>query len=274
MTCSPWRAPHYQGIGQEMSDAPRQLPPKKEVALTLLEGPSLFVHLDPRRTGVLVPKWFVGQFQLVLQVGLNMAIPIPDLKLDDAGITCTLSFNRAPFCCHLPWSAIYALVGEDGRGMVWPDDVPPEVAQQMQRQQAPAAKPAAAKRPRAKLAAVETSEDEPAPRRRGRDEPKPSGTELRAAESSAGESASAARTPSEQGTSTPMPASPSPREPKRLEAVSVSTGRPQRAPAARREDEESKPAAPDGSTSKPSAAPAASGKKPKRELPPYLRVIK
>src|SRR6185436_16737088 len=154
-----------QGNGQEMSDAPRQLPPKKEVALTLLEGPSLFVHLDPRRTGVLVPRGFLGQSQLVLQIGLNMNIPIPDLKLDDDGITCTLSFNRAPFWCRLPWESIYALVGEDGRGMVWPDDVPPEVAQQMQRQQA-AAKPSPSKRGRAKLAAVESGDDESAPRRR------------------------------------------------------------------------------------------------------------
>lgn len=249
-----------------MSDAPRQLPPKKEVALTLLEGPSLFVHLDPRRTGVLVPKWFMGQSQLVLQVGLNMAIPIPDLKLDDTGITCTLSFNRAPFWCRLPWSAIYALVGEDGRGMVWPEDVPPEVAQQMQRQQAPAAKAAPGKRPRAKLAAVGPSDDEPAPRRRGRDEPKPSGTEFRPADGAEG-ARIPAPSPSEQAAA--GPASPS-REPKRLEAISP--GRAQRGPASRGEDEANKPAASEGPTEKPNAAPA--GKKPKRELPPYLRVIK
>ena len=60
-----------------MSDASRRLPPKKEVALALLEGPSLFIHLDPRRAGVIVPKWLMGQPQLVLQVGLNMAIRIP-----------------------------------------------------------------------------------------------------------------------------------------------------------------------------------------------------
>src|SRR4051812_18126929 len=136
-----------------MSDAPRQPPPKKEVALALLEGPSLFVHLDPRKNGVLVPKWFTGQPQLVLQVGLNMAIPIPDLKVDDDGVSCTLSFNRAPFFCRLPWSAIYALVGEDGRGAIWQDDVPPEVAVQMQKQQTQ--KGPVAKKPRAKLAAVE-----------------------------------------------------------------------------------------------------------------------
>jgi stringent starvation protein B len=259
-----------------MSDAPPQLPPKKEVALTLLEGPSLFVHLDPRRAGVLVPKWFAGQSQLVLQVGLNMAIPIPDLKLDDAGITCTLSFNKAPFWCRLPWPSIYALVGEDGRGMVWPDDVPPEVAQQMQRSQASSARSAPGKRPRAKLAAVESSDDESAPRRRGREDPRPSSSGLRPSESNADEAASArALTPSEQGATAPGgPA----QEPKRLEAVSPGP-RAHRAPASRGEDETNKPAvspaASDGPAAKPGGAPApAGGKRPKRELPPYLRVIK
>jgi len=44
-----------------------------------------------------VPAYFKKQPQLVLQVGLNMAIQIPDLKVDDEGVTCTLSFNRARF---------------------------------------------------------------------------------------------------------------------------------------------------------------------------------
>ena len=88
----------------------------RPAVLALLEGPSLFVHLDPRRTGVVVPKWFLGQPQLVLQVGLNMPIPIPDLRVDDDGLSCTLSFSRSPFWCNVQWSAIYALVGEDGRG--------------------------------------------------------------------------------------------------------------------------------------------------------------
>ena len=38
-----------------MSDSPRdKLPPKKEVALALLEGESVFIHLDPRREGVVM----------------------------------------------------------------------------------------------------------------------------------------------------------------------------------------------------------------------------
>ena len=106
------------------------LPPKKQVALALLERSSVFIHLDPRREQVSVPRWFKSQPQLVLQIGLNMAVRIPDLDIDDDAVSCTLSFNRLPHFCYVPWSAIYALVGEDGRGMVWPDDVPAEVASQ------------------------------------------------------------------------------------------------------------------------------------------------
>lgn len=116
-----------------MDDDKPRLPPKKDVALALLQGTSLYVHLDPRREQVLVPKHFLDQPQLVLQVGLNMAVKIPDLEVDEEGITCTLSFNRTPFWCRLPWSAVFALVGEDGRGMVWPDDVPSELAAQARR---------------------------------------------------------------------------------------------------------------------------------------------
>ena len=93
------------------------LPPKKDVALALLERASVFIHLDPRREQVLVPAWFKKQAQLVLQVGLNMAVRIPDLDIGDEAVACTLSFNRSPHYCFVPWDSVYALVGEDGRGM-------------------------------------------------------------------------------------------------------------------------------------------------------------
>lgn len=105
----------------------RRLPPKKDIALHLLDRGDVFVHLDPRRPSVVVPASFVSQPQLVLQIGRNMRVPIPDLEVRDDGIGCTLAFRRVAHRCELPWPAIYALVGADGAGMVWPDDVPPEL---------------------------------------------------------------------------------------------------------------------------------------------------
>jgi stringent starvation protein B len=108
-----------------------RLPPKRDVMLALLErAPSVFIHLDPRGDDVRVPPWFKKQPQLVLQVGLNMAIPIPDLSVDEAAVSCTLSFSRSPHFCYVPWRAVFALITEDSRGMVWPEDIPPEVAAQ------------------------------------------------------------------------------------------------------------------------------------------------
>jgi stringent starvation protein B len=108
------------------------LPPKKDVALALLERASVFVHLDPRGENVVVPPWLKKQPQLVLQIGLNMAVKIPDLEIGEDAVCCTLSFSRRPHHCYVPWGAVYALVGEDGRGMVWPEDIPAEVSSQSQ----------------------------------------------------------------------------------------------------------------------------------------------
>lgn len=112
-----------------MAPPPPQLPPKQEVALALLQtASSVYIHLDPRPADVAVPSWFKKQPQLVLQIGLNMAVQIPDLDIGQDAISCTLSFNRTPEFCRIPYSAIFGLVGEDGRGMIWPESVPAEVA--------------------------------------------------------------------------------------------------------------------------------------------------
>jgi stringent starvation protein B len=235
----PWRSRRRRGKGLPMSNAPRQPPPKKEVALALLEESSMFIHLDPRRAEVIVPRSFLKQSQLVLQVGLNMAIPIPDLRVDEDSISCTLSFNRAPFWCRIPWTAVYALVGEDGRGGVWPDDVPPEV--QLQQRTAAQQKPAPSKRPRPRLAAV------------------------------GGEAVSEPEPPE-------MPDLPEieEEEPKREEeprrVASIRRG-PVAVPAPRESGQGDEPAPPPA-PSEPASAPPSAGKKPKREIPPYLRVIK
>jgi hypothetical protein len=271
----------------------RPLPRKKDVVLTLLEGPSVFLHLDPRRDGVVVPKWLAKQPQLVLQVGLNMSVPIPDLRVDDEGVTCTLSFNRAPFWCKLPWPAIYAAIGEDRRGMVWPDDVPSEVATQMQKKPAgpggpqPQGSPTSeagqravggggkptslSKRPR--LVAVDGGEDRRAPDPEASREraveplestPKPTlavvpATERERAEAPISEGDAPARPEPAEASPGPVEASPAPSPAPSAEAAPS----PASSPASSAEGDGSEVVEP---------APAA-GKK-KRELPPYLRVIK
>ncbi len=188
--------------------------------MALLQGPSVFIHLDPRKPEAIVPPYFKKQPQLVLQVGLNMAIPIPDLKVDDEGVTCTLSFNRRQFWCSLPWSAIYALVGEaldgeDMKGMLWPDDVPAEIAAQRDGK-APQTGPQGPQRTR-------------------------------------------------------------PREAKRKTVTSALPSEPKVPVAVPPRDEPTAPDAPTASTAETAAMPQPkrdSSKSGKRELPPYLRVVK
>src|SRR6185503_12407159 len=220
---------------------PTRLPKKKDVALALLEQASVFVHLDPRTDKVFVPPWLKRQPQLVLQIGLNMAIPIPDLEVDDAGLSCTLSFNRAPHHCQIPWSAVFALVGDNGRGMVWPDDVPPEVAAEAEKQ----AKAAQAK---AKIASVPAPAEAAAPKAQAA---KPAAKRKKSAASA--QAKSAAAEPKRDAKEPKKVRAPRKRKP---EPVAV------RLPAA----------APEPARSATAGAEAQAPKR-KRELPPYLRVV-
>jgi len=267
-----------------------RLPPKKDVALALLEQASMYIHLDPRADTVQVPAWFKKQPQLVLQVGLNMAVPIPDLHVDEQGLSCTLSFNRAPFFCMIPWRAVFALVGEKGQAMVWAEDVPAEVAAQAQAQKAPP-EPS---RPRGHLRSVGDGE---------------SASPAAAPGPATAATASAEKTAEPKRAKKPAATKKTPQVAIKPAAVAATAKR--TAKAAAKAKPASKPAAKKAAASKPSAAkkpiaakPVAKkpiapeparqkvaaqakpaekpilahgskdGSKPKRELPPYLRVVK
>ena len=102
-------------------------PNKKDMADKLLsEAMSVFFHLDPRRKGVVVPPQFKRESRLVLEFGLNMAVPIRDLEVTEEGIAGTLSFNRSPFWCFLPWKSVFAMVTPDHQGAIWAEDIPDE----------------------------------------------------------------------------------------------------------------------------------------------------
>jgi stringent starvation protein B len=219
-----------------MSPPSQPLPPKKEVALALLERSSVHLHLDPRVQGVVVPPWFKKEPQLVLQIGLNMPVPIPDLRLDEEGMSCTLSFNRSQFFCVVPWRSVFAIVGDDARGMVWPDDVPPEIAR-------PQGEPRRDPARRSALAEVRP-DDPPSKGKRPRGAPKAPGKRPQLAAAPPpiddGDRVTPSRT---AGTGRGEPS-------QRDHLASVPE------PAAPRTPLRSVP------------------RKPKRELPPYLRVVK
>ena len=103
--------------------------PTKQDAFNAFFGEGLVsIHLDARREGVDVPDEFAVNRHLVLQYGQNMPIPIPDLKVNDEGITATLSFRRIPHRTFVPWSAVYIVACNDGRGILYYEDVPEDVS--------------------------------------------------------------------------------------------------------------------------------------------------
>ena len=64
----------------------------------------------------------------MLQYGYDLAISIPDLEVDDHGVRATLSFSRTPHLTVIPWTAVYAIASVDGRGVLYPEDVPGDVS--------------------------------------------------------------------------------------------------------------------------------------------------
>ncbi len=220
-----------------------RLPPKKDVALALLEQDTVLVHLDPRGEQVNVPAWFKKQPQLVLQVGLNMPKPIPDLSVDDAGISCTLSFSNTPHYCHLPWASVYALIGASGRGMVWPDDVPKEVAGQY---------------------VVTTPKEEPKPRRALRAVEPEASPDAQAAKVDAKKKKRASKAKERKETEKATRAS----RPRKKPVAAVPSPAPEKVTAPRA------PAVAAAPARRASGGTSSAGSKKKRELPPYLRVVK
>jgi hypothetical protein len=74
-----------------------------------------------------VPQQLRGEPHLVLQYGHDLPIPIPDLEVDEYGVRATLSFSRAAHLTVVPWSAVYVVACDDGRGVLYSEDVPPDV---------------------------------------------------------------------------------------------------------------------------------------------------
>jgi len=145
-----------------VAEEEKPLPPKLDVARYLLAQGSVFVHLDPRMDTVAVPQWYRSEPQLVLQIGFDMPVPIRDLEVDADGVYGTLSFNRTPFTCEVPWEAVFALAGDDGRGMVWPDSMPHEISEEIEREAGREPPPVVEERPSLRvLPAVEESESRP-----------------------------------------------------------------------------------------------------------------
>src|SRR5262249_53849403 len=103
-------------------------PSKQQAFLAVLREGWTSLYLDARRPGVIVPAHLRGEAHLVLQYGHDLPIPIPDLEVDEYGVRATLSFQKLPHLTVVPWSAVYVVTCDDGRGVLYHEDVPDDVS--------------------------------------------------------------------------------------------------------------------------------------------------
>lgn len=143
---------------------------KEAVILKLLEEGDTMLCLDARAQGVLVPPQHASNPALRLIFNLNFRQPI---EVTAEAVSANLSFGGRRFACYIPMTAVWAAFNPSTtQGMMWPDSMPPEVVedlakqQQAEKQQARSASQAAVEQPQdAEQQPTETGAAAPPPPR-------------------------------------------------------------------------------------------------------------
>ncbi|MBI2394497.1 MAG: hypothetical protein HYV09_33310 [Deltaproteobacteria bacterium] len=225
-------------------------PPKRDVMLALLQqAESVFVNFDPRRDGVVVPAHLKRQPRVVLQYGLNMRIPIPDLDVGEDGIGATLSFEGRPTWTFVPWPAVFAIISQDQRGMLWEADLPREIEAEHKKASSPAEAKKSAQPPTKGALGKKSAPGKARP-------------SLRAVDGGGEGQKTDGERPSDSERS----------EPVRVSATSPTPSAPAEIPPPAPQSEAEEPR-PDRASDEIVEPPQREPKK-KREIPPYLRVVK
>ena len=98
---------------------------KQDIIDELLDKGMVQVLVDTRLEGVKVPAHLLGDLQLRLNLSRRFGLP---LVFDEKGILATLTFQKVPHECRLPWDCIYAIISYvTGEPFLFPEDVPLEV---------------------------------------------------------------------------------------------------------------------------------------------------
>lgn len=88
---------------------------------------NLYVSVNTSKLGVILPEFLYDSGNVALYIGLFLENPLKELNVNYEGIRAILSFNRQPFKCSIPWSAVWLMQVEgSGDGCVWRDDAPRE----------------------------------------------------------------------------------------------------------------------------------------------------
>lgn len=101
---------------------------EKDLLQALLSsGAVVSVALRAEIEGTVLPPDCMGKV-VVLDLGYDMPVPIPDLSLDDEGFRGTLSFSQEAVKVFVPWQAVFAFTDEAANTqVVFRDRVPEEM---------------------------------------------------------------------------------------------------------------------------------------------------
>ncbi len=94
------------------------------------EQGKVMVTLDARRAGVAVPPSLAAEPQLNLDFSHRFGLA--DFAYDERGVRASLTFNRQPYFCEVPWSAVYSLFSHvDNERLTWARSLPPEILERL-----------------------------------------------------------------------------------------------------------------------------------------------
>lgn len=77
---------------------------KHEAVLELLEKGTVQIAIET--ANATLPIDLKQQSHVILDIGYDMAIPIPDLKVDHRGVSGTLVFNHRPAWVYFRWADV------------------------------------------------------------------------------------------------------------------------------------------------------------------------
>ena len=160
----PKAPPTPQQLQQKVADAARlrpspadlgpERPEKLRMFARFVDQGMTMVSLDARREGVRVPQHLAGE--LMLNLNFSLRFGIDDFAYDDDGVRASLTFNKVPFFCEIPWGAVYQMTSTvNADRMMWPDSLPAELADLVPPQVRPSTPRAPAPSPIATVAPIE-----------------------------------------------------------------------------------------------------------------------
>lgn len=87
---------------------------KRAVFEKVISDGEIGVQFDADTPGILIPEHLDPKGQHTFIYGLAQPRPIPDLRVDDAGIHATLIFGIEWILTFVPWPAVVAMTGSMG----------------------------------------------------------------------------------------------------------------------------------------------------------------